>query len=84
MDYLGSSGITILQTGAPSFDNQTALDILESELGQPPGALFSFLSEDPIASASLGQVYFGILMETGQEVAVKVRHRTIFTFLPFF
>ena len=38
------------------------------------GDVFSRLSEEPVNAASLGQVYRGILRETGEEVAVKVRN----------
>lgn len=61
-----------MQTGAPPFSNQAALEMIEEELKQPVDQVFSFLSEDPIASASLGQVYFGVLAASGTEVAVKV------------
>ena len=35
--------------------------------------LFSSLSAEPVASASLGQVYRGTLRDGGQEVAIKVQ-----------
>ena len=36
-----------------------AFAIMEEELGQPLGAVFSSISERPIAAASLGQVHAG-------------------------
>ena len=50
-----------------------AFAIIEASLGRPLGEVFSSISERPIAAASLGQVYKGVLRETGQEVAVKVQ-----------
>ncbi len=44
--------------------------ILEAEL--PPG-VFASLSPAPVASASLGQVYRGVLSADGRQVAVKVQ-----------
>lgn len=46
--------------------------MIESELGRPISEVFSELSEQPIAAASLAQVYRGRLV-TGEEVAVKVQ-----------
>lgn len=56
----------------PSYDNKIAMATIEAELGAPPSELFAELSEDPIAAASLGQVYKGKL-STGEDVAVKVQ-----------
>lgn len=39
----------------------------------PPGPRFSWRSPEPIAAASLGQVYKGRLRSTGEQVAVKVQ-----------
>ena len=39
--------------------------------------VFSELTPEPVASASLGQVYRGRLISTGQEVAVKVQRPRI-------
>ena len=40
----------------PSFDNATAMAVIEAELGAPWQEFYSELSPDPIAAASLGQV----------------------------
>jgi len=61
-----------LQDQLPPFSNQLAYQFIEEELGQPPTMLFAELSPDPIAAASLGQVYKGKLF-TGETVAVKVQ-----------
>ena len=56
----------------PSFDNKQAMDTIERELGRPHTEVFAELSRDPIAAASLGQVYKGKLF-SGEDVAVKVQ-----------
>ena len=56
----------------PSYDSRVAMGMLEQELGRPWQEIYSELSPEPIAAASLGQVYRGKLM-TGEEVAVKVQ-----------
>jgi len=58
----------------PSFDDREAMEVLRQELGQPWQELFAELSPQPIAAASLGQVYRGRL-KTGEDVAVKARGR---------
>lgn len=61
-----------LQDQLPAFDNAIAYDIIETELGRSVSEIFKELSPNPVAAASLGQVYKGRLF-TGQEVAVKVQ-----------
>lgn len=61
-----------LQDQLPPFSNETARRFIEEEIGQPPEAVYEYLSAAPIAAASLGQVYKGRL-KTGEEVAVKVQ-----------
>ncbi|MBE9170181.1 AarF/ABC1/UbiB kinase family protein [Pleurocapsales cyanobacterium LEGE 06147] len=61
-----------LQDQLPSFPNEVAFRFIEEELGQRPEEIYAELSAQPIAAASLGQVYKGRL-KTGEEVAVKVQ-----------
>ena len=61
-----------LQDQLPPFSNDIAFRFIEEELGSPPADLFAELSPQPVAAASLGQVYRGRL-KTGEEVAVKVQ-----------
>jgi predicted unusual protein kinase regulating ubiquinone biosynthesis (AarF/ABC1/UbiB family) len=64
--------LTTLQDKIPSFPNEVAFRFIEEELGQSPAEIYAELSPQPIAAASLGQVYKGKL-KTGEEVAVKVQ-----------
>ncbi|HLP92121.1 MAG TPA: AarF/ABC1/UbiB kinase family protein [Nostocaceae cyanobacterium] len=61
-----------LQDKLPPFDSNWAYQIIETEIDRPIEEVFSELSPQPIAAASLGQVYRGRLL-TGEEVAVKVQ-----------
>lgn len=61
-----------LQDQLPPFPNQVAYQFIQEELGAPPEALYAELSSEPVAAASLGQVYKGRL-KTGEVVAVKVQ-----------
>ncbi len=61
-----------LQDQLPPFDNSTALAIIENQLGRPINQIFGEISANPVAAASLGQVYHGFLL-TGEEVAIKVQ-----------
>lgn len=61
-----------LQDQLPSFPNEVAYQFIEEELGAPPQEIYAELSPQPIAAASLGQVYKGKL-KTGEAVAVKVQ-----------
>ena len=56
----------------PSFDSKVAYDCIVEELGKPVSELYAELTPEPIAAASLGQVYKGRL-HTGEQVAVKVQ-----------
>ncbi|MBH8577833.1 AarF/ABC1/UbiB kinase family protein [Nostocaceae cyanobacterium CENA369] len=64
--------LTRLQDQLPPFPNEIAYQFIEEELGAPPQDIYVELSPQPIAAASLGQVYKGKL-QTGEEVAVKVQ-----------
>lgn len=57
----------------PSFPNDIAMGVLEDELGQPWHEVFSEIESEPIAAASLGQVYKAKLRASGQEVAIKIQ-----------
>lgn len=61
-----------LQDNVPAFPNEVAMQIIERELGKPIDALFAEIGPEPIAAASLGQVYQARLY-SGEVVAVKVQ-----------
>jgi len=64
--------LTKLQDQLPAFANEIAYQFIEEELGAPPAKIYAEISPQPIAAASLGQVYKGKL-KTGEEVAIKVQ-----------
>ncbi|MEA5619610.1 AarF/ABC1/UbiB kinase family protein [Cronbergia sp. UHCC 0137] len=64
--------LTKLQDQLPPFPNEIAYQFIEEELGATPDEIYAEISPQPIAAASLGQVYKGKL-KTGEEVAIKVQ-----------
>lgn len=64
--------LTQLQDQLPAFPNEIAYQFIEEELGASPTEIYAEISPQPIAAASLGQVYRGKL-KTGEEVAIKVQ-----------
>jgi len=69
-DYLEE--LVLLQDSVPSFPNEEAMDIFYQEVGRPINECIKDLTPNPVAAASLGQVYRGRLA-TGEEVAVKIQ-----------
>ncbi|XP_059460761.1 protein ACTIVITY OF BC1 COMPLEX KINASE 1, chloroplastic isoform X2 [Corylus avellana] len=74
-DYMNE--LCILQDDVPPFPNKVAFNIIEEELGQPLEAVFSKISSQTIAAASLGQVYRATLRASGEDVAIKVQRPQI-------
>ncbi|MEB3884525.1 AarF/ABC1/UbiB kinase family protein [Lyngbya sp. CCY1209] len=72
--------LTKLQDQLPPFDTRIAMAILEKELDRDLDAVFSQISPQPVAAASLGQVYKARL-NTGEEVAVKVQRPNLLPML---
>ena len=68
--------LAVLQDSVVPFETDVAIDIIEKELGGPLGAFFSTISEEPVAAASLAQVYKAQL-DDGRSVAVKVQRPQI-------
>jgi predicted unusual protein kinase regulating ubiquinone biosynthesis (AarF/ABC1/UbiB family) len=64
--------LTLLQDDVPPFPNELAYQLITEELGRTPQEIYQEISPEPIAAASLGQVYKGKL-KTGQSVAIKVQ-----------
>ncbi|KAE9618377.1 putative cadmium-transporting ATPase [Lupinus albus] len=67
-----SKALSGLNDQIPPFPRTVAMKIIEEELGSPLESFFSYISEDPIAAASFGQVYFARTTD-GTDVAVKVQ-----------
>jgi predicted unusual protein kinase regulating ubiquinone biosynthesis (AarF/ABC1/UbiB family) len=65
-----------LQDEVPPFSNEAAREIITRELKAEIGDVFKEFETDPVAAASLGQVYRATL-QTGQVVAVKVQRPDI-------
>jgi len=62
-----------LQDAVRPFPNEEAFQVIEEELGVPPGEIFTNISSEPVAAASLAQVYKAQLKSSGQWVAIKVQ-----------
>ena len=65
-----------LQTQVSPDDFEYVRTTVETELGQPLDALFDAFDEEPVASASIGQVHRAKICD-GPEVVVKVQHQGI-------
>ncbi|XP_015886106.3 uncharacterized aarF domain-containing protein kinase At1g71810, chloroplastic isoform X2 [Ziziphus jujuba] len=65
--------LSLLQDRISPFSNEIAFNTIEVELGLAIDELFSEISPQPIAAASLGQVYQARLRRSGKVVAVKVQ-----------
>jgi predicted unusual protein kinase regulating ubiquinone biosynthesis (AarF/ABC1/UbiB family) len=65
--------LATLRDAAPtvSFDQMKA--VVEEDLGEPISSAFASFDEEPIAAASIGQVYRATLPD-GRDVAVKVQY----------
>jgi predicted unusual protein kinase regulating ubiquinone biosynthesis (AarF/ABC1/UbiB family) len=61
-----------LQDRLPAFEQEIAFRTIETELGRSVEEVYSQISPQPVAAASLGQVYRARL-HSGEEVAVKVQ-----------
>jgi len=62
-----------LQDRLPPFPTPQAFATIEEELGMTIDEIFSEIDSEPVAAASIGQVYKGRLRSNGQQVAVKVQ-----------
>ncbi|MBE9062103.1 AarF/ABC1/UbiB kinase family protein [cf. Phormidesmis sp. LEGE 11477] len=61
-----------LQDQLPPFSSDIARQIIYRDFDRTPEEIYSFFAAEPVAAASLGQVYKARLY-TGEEVAVKVQ-----------
>src|ERR1700688_4194471 len=62
-----------LRDAAPTVSFKHMREVIEDDLEEPISAVFASFDEEPIAAASIGQVYRATLND-GREVAVKVQY----------
>lgn len=63
-----------LQDDVPRFSNDIAISIIEKELNiQNFNDLFILIQNEPVAAASIGQVYKAKLIENGDIIALKIQ-----------
>ncbi len=65
-----------LQARAPADPPAAIRGLIQSELGKPVEQLFAAFEDQPLASASIGQVHRAVL-DSGRRVVVKVQHPNI-------
>jgi predicted unusual protein kinase regulating ubiquinone biosynthesis (AarF/ABC1/UbiB family) len=63
-----------LRDAAPTVSFKQMRKVVEEDLEEPIDSVFSEFHEEPIAAASIGQVYRARLRDDGREVAVKVQY----------
>ena len=62
-----------LQDDVPRFSNEKAFKTVEEELDISFGDVFELVEDEPIAAASIGQVYKARLRQNGDVVALKIQ-----------
>ena len=70
------SELSKLRDDVEQFDDYIAMDLLDKELGVNRKEVFSYISESPIAAASIGQVYSARLKD-GTDVFIKIQRPNI-------
>ena len=70
------SELSKLRDDVEQFDDYIAMDLLDKELGVNRKEVFSYISESPIAAASIGQVYSARLKD-GTDVVIKIQRPNI-------
>ncbi len=63
-----------LRDAAPTVSFRQMRRVIEEDLEEPISEVFASFQEEPIAAASIGQVYRARLRSDGREVAVKVQY----------
>lgn len=70
-EYLES--LQKLQDRCPAYPTEMAEALFENELGMKFDDVFILESRNPVAAASIGQVYKGRLRKNGAQVAIKIQ-----------
>ena len=70
--------LKLLRDNTPATPFEEMRKVIEGELGKPLEEVYSEFNEEPLGSASIGQVYRATLKESGMEVAVKVQKPGIY------
>lgn len=70
------SELKTLRDQVPSESFEDVREVVESDLGQPLGAVFSSFDREPVAAASIAQVHRATL-RTGEQVVVKVQRPSV-------
>ncbi|UGT64690.1 ABC1 kinase family protein [Nocardia asteroides] len=65
--------LAVLRDAAPTVSFAAMRAVIEEDLGKPLGELFAEFGTEPVAAASIGQVYLAVLHD-GRRVAVKVQY----------
>ncbi len=65
--------LAVLRDSAPKVSFETMIAVIEEDFGRPITELFAEFEPEPIAAASIGQVYRARLHD-GRQVAVKVQY----------
>src|SRR4051812_24796236 len=63
-----------LRDAAPTVSFKQMRRVIEDDLEEPIHEIFESFEEEPIAAASIGQVYRATLADDGRDVAVKVQY----------
>ncbi len=63
-----------LRDAAPTVSFKQMKRVIEEDLEEPIANVFASFEEEPIAAASIGQVYRATLKDGGRQVAVKVQY----------
>lgn len=71
---------SLLQDRITPFSNEVAFNTIEQELGQPIDKLFSEISLEPVAAASLGQVLILVILSAYHVASFAARLKLITTF----
>ncbi|CAF0809195.1 unnamed protein product [Adineta ricciae] len=69
-----TDGLRLLQDKALRRQRNEVSQLIDEEFGREASDIFSYLSPEPIAAASLAEVYEGRLKSTNERVAVKLQY----------